>query len=349
MRLSIFSLLLFVPCLALAAQPEERAQAVRFESRDGVNLRGNFYPAKKRNAPVVLCLHELGNDSRDAVWSKLAEALQDKGYAVLTFDFRGHGESTSIESDFWNPNYTSRQLVRPTASGEILFKNFDQRYYPALVNDIAAAKAYLDRRNDAGECNSSNLIVLGAGTGATLGAIWVNAEFSRYQMIPSQLGMPAQLDNKSEGESILCALWLSVAPRLGQRAIDILSVLDLPARTGKMPMVFLSADEDLAGKRLASNCERLWKKSQPLTTAVTVRDAGQRRGTELLHPEFGAATPIAEYLDQVVSTRGQEWTEQDFRNMVYFWRLPSQWHRPFQANQLGDRNLYFQSYEAFIR
>ena len=54
---------------------------------------------------------------------------------------------------------------------------------PVLINDIAAVKCFLDRKNDTGACNTSSTILLGAETGATLGAIWLNAEWRRYKVV----------------------------------------------------------------------------------------------------------------------------------------------------------------------
>ena len=59
-------------------------------------------------------------------------------------------------------------------------KDFDNRsneYYPYLVNDVAAAKSYLDKHSSTGQANSSNLIVIGAGEGATIGAMWMESQW----------------------------------------------------------------------------------------------------------------------------------------------------------------------------
>src|SRR5581483_6469173 len=173
---------------------EAEAEAVRFDSADGVRLRGTYYAAGKPRSPCVLLLHALGKDSRHSAWKTLAGALQKKGYAVLAFDFRGHGESTQVDPDqFWSAAHPgNRALVRGAPGEEIHFKDFDRHYYPMLANDIAAARAFLDRKNDQGECNSSNLVLIGADTGATLGALWLNAESHRYRVLPAAVGVPAR-------------------------------------------------------------------------------------------------------------------------------------------------------------
>src|SRR5439155_10748847 len=112
-----------------------------------------------------------------------------KGYAVLTFDFRGHGDSTSLANvmQFWTQPHNKGvgvtvNPVKPPDS--IDNKTFLPTYYRYLVNDVAAAKAFLDRKNDGGELNVANLVVIGAGEGATVGALWLASEFHMKRGIP---------------------------------------------------------------------------------------------------------------------------------------------------------------------
>src|SRR4051812_33994202 len=81
--------------LGADALGQGKPKSITFKSADGVTLSGTFYEAKKSKdgAPVVLLLHNFdskkgGNSSQDG-WPDLAKALQDAGYHVLSFDFRG--------------------------------------------------------------------------------------------------------------------------------------------------------------------------------------------------------------------------------------------------------------------
>ena len=64
-----------------------------FVTSDRVLLVGSFYPgnADKETVPVIL-LHGQGK-SREEFIPLIAE-MKQRGYAILAFDFRGHGEST---------------------------------------------------------------------------------------------------------------------------------------------------------------------------------------------------------------------------------------------------------------
>ena len=145
----------------------DSSENIKFDSVDGVELRGSFYAASKAKAPAVLMLHRYGGSRQG--WEKLAEELQSKGFAVLTFDFRGHGESTKVTSDFWTFPANINHIRGGRKDKKIIRQSeFRTDYLPMLVNDIVAAKHELDKRNDAGECNSSNVILIGAEEGAAL-------------------------------------------------------------------------------------------------------------------------------------------------------------------------------------
>src|SRR6516165_7794699 len=87
----------FSPAPGCAAEPER----VRFETVDYVTIQGTYYPSDKgKRAPCAILLHPIGENSQMEGWDDLAKTLQKKGIAVLTFDFRGHGDSTSVEQNF---------------------------------------------------------------------------------------------------------------------------------------------------------------------------------------------------------------------------------------------------------
>src|SRR5207237_1408953 len=137
-----------------------------------------------------------------AEWISLAKALEKEGYAVIRFDFRGHGDSTTVKPGvpgpvgmaipgFWDhkENQFGIKGFNPNVArkGTIDAKQFNPGYHSVMVNDIAAVKAFLDQKNDEGACNSANLILIGAKEGATLAALWLNSEYHRYKLVPSQL------------------------------------------------------------------------------------------------------------------------------------------------------------------
>src|SRR5438309_2015728 len=94
--------LFVVSSLSGARAQDGKGEKVHFDTVDGVTIHGLFFPAAKRNSPTVLMLHALGDDPRKKAWLSLADTLNKEGYAVLAFDFRGHGSSTAIDTSlFW--------------------------------------------------------------------------------------------------------------------------------------------------------------------------------------------------------------------------------------------------------
>lgn len=80
------------------AAPQPPARDVRIRSRDGLLLAGTYWPGRRPNSPAILLLH--GVQSSRSSTADTAAWLARSGYAALTIDFRGHGESSVAERTF---------------------------------------------------------------------------------------------------------------------------------------------------------------------------------------------------------------------------------------------------------
>lgn len=78
---------------AIDAGPVSTDTAPIFKTYDLVELHGSFEMPTGVPAPIpaVLLLHGYGEDR--AVWKDFSKQLIDRGWAVMTLDLRGHGES----------------------------------------------------------------------------------------------------------------------------------------------------------------------------------------------------------------------------------------------------------------
>jgi len=335
-----------------AAQDGQKGEKIRFTTVDGVEIQGMFYAGASRKSPTIMFLHALGEDSRKKAWVSLAESLNKAGYAVLTFDFRGHGQSTSIEPTvFWNSKNAA--LVKGAPKKEsIEFKDMKSEYYPVLVNDIAAAKAFLDQRNDNGECNTSSFMVLGAETGATLGALWLNAEWHRFRFDPAVFMVsPAMIAKTSEGRDTIAAIWLSATTKLGSRTVYLTKLLAVAGKENATPMVFMCSDEDTFSKSIAVACEKALKGGKKdekyrFTAAVPIKGGGKLKGAGLLQKSLGTDDAIVEYIKGVVEAKSNEWSEREFRRNQYVWKLADQ--APVPAKLPKEKTLIFDTYERFL-
>jgi pimeloyl-ACP methyl ester carboxylesterase len=74
--------------LSASARAEQRE--VTFTAADGFTLQGTFHSAPK-GGPGILLLHQCNADRRS--YDELAVMLNNAGYNVLSFDFRGFGGS----------------------------------------------------------------------------------------------------------------------------------------------------------------------------------------------------------------------------------------------------------------
>lgn len=305
---SLVLILSFFTFLTIPGTVKAESESINFRTHDGVLLSGKFYasPKPKDGASIIL-LHDFtfkkGGDSSQDGWEKLALDLQAAGQSVLSFDFRGHGKSVGVNPNFW---VQPHNVILPgakmaTKPAKINFSEFTSAYYPNLVNDIAAAKSFLDIKNDEGEANSSNIIVIGAGEGATLGALWMASEWRRLSCTvedipqnggilnlkavgPKKIYLKANAAEDAEGSAQLSAIWLSISPTIAGKNYSTqiqtwLKDITMP-RTRRVQMVFVTGTEDKTRddfsvsllKRVKPGFTREEKKADPKAKSLTSPD-----------------------------------------------------------------------------
>src|SRR5258708_31923762 len=158
---------------------------VRIKTADGLNLWGKWFSGGKgEKSDAVILVHSYGTDSTK--WEPLAKTLQKEGYSVLMFDLRGHGKSSDfkvidIASDFTKQSYNvlAGHGMNPMKIKDLKKEKFRPSYYPYLINDIAAARMFVDQRNDNKECNSGRIFIIGDSNISPLVMMWCSTEFLR--------------------------------------------------------------------------------------------------------------------------------------------------------------------------
>jgi len=311
------------------AQKEE----VSFETVDEVELHGTYYPGGQGvKSPCVLMLHDLadnGTHSGWGDWATLAEKLQKNGFAVLEFDFRGYGKSTAVTPAFWKAPYNGKIKGAALRPSTIRSSDFPAWYMPVLANDIAAARRFLDEKNDAKQCNSRNLILIGGQEGATLGVLWLATEWQRRPRRQDGLNAPPY------GRDVAAAVWLSILPTMknSRRPEFHVDQWIAPLRD-RTPMLFLYGEEDRAASAFAVHlCDKVLKVDVPprLKTTGSKELKTHASGAGLLaQRSLGADEKILSYLSNIVQLRDdQDWmdrgtkkTQENFVNLKA-WNLPS--------------------------
>jgi hypothetical protein len=324
---------------------------VPFDTVDGVTLEGMFYAGKSgKEHACVLLLHDFdakSGGSKDG-WEVLALALQEKGYTVFSFDFRGFGNSTKVDPDrFWKEQhnrgtYFKAGTVRNPPSSTLSYSSFGPGYYPFLINDVLAAKSYLDKRHDNGDVNTQNLIVIGAGHGATLGMMFLDEEWKRVRATPDLRGplFPPMVapGTKPEGYDIVCGIWLGISPSIpGRGSVPMTGTsgwLHTVGKTHKTPMAFIygkddkmAADRTLAYiRQILPSFERGKKPAKPdpdlaYTGEFAVPGGAKLKPIELLDKELGTVDWIMkDYLDNLMEKRKvTTWDSRDFKKNTYVW------------------------------
>lgn len=329
---------------------------VIFQTADGVKIHGKFYRSPTKAAPAVIMVPNIGETSTKEKWVELAKSLQPS-FSVLTFDFRGHGASVDIEPELYlhypiNQRFTKGANLKKT---KLDYKDINKGAYTLFINDIAAAKSFLERtENELGACNVQNTIVIGVEQGATLAAIWANSEWHRYRYEFTPFG-EFRYDKKPEGQYISALVCLSISPKLGDRDVKLGKTLDLPCKQNFMPVVFVHGDGDAKDKDLAASLEKGIKGAgkkvdvrYSLTTAVELKKAGKLRGIDLLTKSLNTPDSLNAYLKKVVQDNPQEWGAREFVKNRYAWKLsndPSV--LPINARVLKEANTPFQEDPLF--
>jgi pimeloyl-ACP methyl ester carboxylesterase len=334
---------------------------VKITTADGVKLHAVFYASQKKSPPTVILLHPVGEgkSSKGAEWKALAEALQKADYSVMMFDFRGHGESTSIDEPqlFWNKaanvNYVR---VKNKKDETIDVKDYIKAggsYLPTLCNDIAAVRTYLDIRNDTfKDCNTSSLIVIGADAGATLGAIWMNSEWQRYKYSPP-MGvsaiLPKFVERNPEGKDIIAAVFLTPSPSLEKRTLSLSSVLKVAVKDNGTAATFFYGEEDTKASDFAKALESKLKvkdsKKHDYVGAVKLKT--NLSGVKLLQKGLQTDLSIVKYLDNVVDDRKNDRVDRDFMTSYFVWRL-NNGQFTLARNKKGEKNLNYDDFNKFI-
>jgi hypothetical protein len=261
-------------------------------------------------------IHDLKMHRKDPNWIRLARSLQEEGYAVLTFDLRGHGDSRFINTPlvFWRSRLNAP--LRDASKRDPVnldYRTFPAEYLPVLVQDIVAARLFLDLKHEKGEVNSSHLVVLGAGEGATLGAFWLFTESCRFR-----LGSLTP-----ESRDVQAAVWLGTPFTLRKMSGRADGWLRVAATENGLPNLFVAGENDTRSTNMANTLIKL----------LQSKDAKKGRLDQLkLLPigETGQAILRSDQVDKLVTTylgevvrefKLREYTDRPVLLGQYVWRI----------------------------
>jgi pimeloyl-ACP methyl ester carboxylesterase len=148
MSLCVFAIVLTAMEWGPADPP--RSLPITFTTSDGVVIGADYYAPKVekgKKAPAAILIHMYAEDRKS--WGPLLGPLHDAGFAVLTYDSRGRGESVKPESMDLHNRY-----------GKL-----DPTLWVDSWRDVEAAKKTLASTPD---CDVDRLVLIAASEGSSI-------------------------------------------------------------------------------------------------------------------------------------------------------------------------------------
>ena len=152
--ITILTLFLFFINTSAQAAQQLMKKEIKAVAKDGFNINATLtYPKIKnqKEFPTVILLHSLGYNSQ--WWGDLPKELLNKGYAVLTIDLRGHGESVY-----------NKKLAKTS------WKSLKNTAYAKYPSDVIAVMEAINSENTR-RFFFNNWAIVGADIGASTGVL----------------------------------------------------------------------------------------------------------------------------------------------------------------------------------
>lgn len=121
------------------------AEEIILTTKDGVRIYADYYKGQKPDSPGVVLLHMMPATKES--WQNFALKLQEEGFQALAIDFRGHGKSTTKDSEFF------------------YYKKFDDNQHQQKIHDAEEAVRFLINKNNPAP---KMLFFVGASIGANI-------------------------------------------------------------------------------------------------------------------------------------------------------------------------------------
>jgi len=172
-RVPILVLLAVISALTFSVRDcnASYVEDARFLTVDGYELAGSYYQGTT-GAPSVLLLHQLGSDRGEM--QGIAYELQGRGFNVLAYDARGHGQSVM------------------KAGRKVTWKSFGDRDFEDMALDIDAAVWYLEGRTGQ---RAAKLGIVGASIQSSTGLLYA----SRHDSVKALVMLSPGLDYRGIG------------------------------------------------------------------------------------------------------------------------------------------------------
>lgn len=126
------------------------ARSVTLDTDDGYRVAGWYFAPTAKPAPGVILLHQRGRDKSS--WGDLPQQLVRQGFAVISIDLRGHGQTLGLP---------------PRPSGGVVSEKPD---FLSMLQDVAAADVFLSAQPGV---QADRIGIIGASLGANLAIVYL--------------------------------------------------------------------------------------------------------------------------------------------------------------------------------
>lgn len=268
---------------------------ITVETKDYMRIHCTYYASKlddAKNAIPVMMIP--GWEGRRVEYDYLAKRLQSIGYACITVDLRGHGQSTSRIAPYNDPTYLKRNRIKLPSIETRTMKAADMEM---MYQDIDAVKLFLREENDKQKLNLEALVVIASDFSTVLATNWVVREYAW----PSYVG-------RRQGKNVKALVLLS--PTMSAEGITCRKTMGAPAVLSQSFLLVSGAANRNANARQAIEYHNRIDTGIPDPRPDDPPALKERRlfllqkpveiqGTRLLDPKLGLKVDvdIAKFLD----------------------------------------------------
>lgn len=284
--LSFVLLLVALPGVIFADDKDDdnipEPEDLTVETSDAVLIRCTYYPSRLKDPKDAIPIMMIpGWDGRRNEYDYLATRLQSIGYACITVDLRGHGESKNRKQGY--PALPTLKRMRPADIG-------------SMQLDLDAVKMFLRKENDAERLNLEALTIVASEFSTVLATNWVIREYSW----PNYPG-------RRQGKNVKALVLLS--PMQKSEGLTCIKSLTHAAVLSQSFLLVSGSADSNSGYRQSFEFYKKLERGVPKPDETVENPIAQRRlfyvkkpvtiqGTLLLNPKLGLKTDadIARFL-----------------------------------------------------
>lgn len=233
------------PAKPEAAKPSEPStKRLELKTSDNATIAAWFYPKPEDAAEqgTVILVHDLGGSHQTV--EPLAQTLQKAGYAVVSPDLRGHGESPlPTLPPPANGGDQSKALKKNDFEAMAATSGGRVRSQASVYGDLECVHAWITAEAEKGALARQPLFVVGSGLGGTLAATWTAADALWPPVISGPQG--GQVSGLVLISPVYATRGFSLAPALGS---DVLR--------RSLPLLIIDGSADRDGIKVFDQLKR---------------------------------------------------------------------------------------------